>query len=215
MHFKKRKIYKVNQKEFERELKFIDTNKNGVVGDFTVGGQWEMYMPSLNLCTRGNGASNRNGDSIRACRLEVRMALEMPNQTGITANGQCGDMIRILIYQDKQVNGTAPINTDIITQQNICSQFNAYNEGRFNILYDKVVEIRQNGSSQGAPVSVWGHRYKHIDPVFIDLEEIRIDYKGNAGTIADLSHNNIGIMCCECFTGNLSIDIFARLWFYD
>jgi len=175
-----------------------------------------MYMPSLCLSTRGTGTTQRVGDTIRATKLEVRMALEMPNQTGVTANSQCGDMIRILIYQDRQVNGIAPINTDIIQNQSLLTQFNAFNRGRFRILYDKVVECHQEGASQNSTtVSVWGHRYKHIDPICLDLEDMKIEYKSNFGTLADIVSNNIGIMCVEAYTGNLSIDIYCRLYFTD
>ena len=217
MKFKKRKIYKVKDENPNKEYKYIDTNKDGVVGDFTVGGQFEMYMPSLNLCTRGNGTTNRVGDTIRAIKLDVRMALEMPNKTGTTANGQCGDWMRIIIYVDKQVNANAPVATDIMSlNTNLLSHYNAFNEGRFKILYDEVVEMHQSGASQGGtPVSVWGHRYKPIKPICIDLEELKIDYKSNFGTLADLTQNNIGIMVGEAFTGNMSIDIFCRLWFTD
>lgn len=214
---KKRRIYKVKEDLDERrEYKYIDTIRDGVVGDFTVGGRWEMYMPSLNLCSRGTGTTNRIGDTIRATKLEVRMHLEMPDKSSTTGgDSTCGDLIRILIYQDKQVNGTAPINTDVILTQSILTQSNAFNEGRFNFLYDKVVEVHQTAGTRNPVGCIWGHRYKHIDPICIDLEELRIEYKSNFGTLADLAQNNIGIMCCVQFTGNLSIDINSRVWFYD
>lgn len=214
MHFKKRKIYKVKSEEFdEREFKFLDTNKDGTVGDIL--STWNIYQPSLCLLTRGNGTNNRIGDTVYIKELELRMTLEMPNQTGVTANAQCGDLVRVLIYQDAQVNGAGPVYSDIVTVNNYKTMYNPYNVDRFKVLYDEIHECHQSGASQGGtPVSVWGHRFKDLGHLCIPIEN-KVHYNANTGAISDIISGNIGIMVCAAFSGNISLDVNARIWFTD
>lgn len=101
--------------------------------------------------------------------------------------------IRVLVYRDKQCNGAVASITDILQQATAYGVYNndnvvGYGGARFNILYDKTIDLI---SSETA---VAGFRVSKTFIVKPSDVACNINYDGNAGTIADLTGNDIRVI---------------------
>lgn len=109
-------------------------------------------IDALNLIAEGDDMTDRNGRSIKATDLDLRMQIEL--NTGLA---NC--IIRVMLIRDNANAGAAPTMTDIIAgaagSDQIVNQFRNVLTGathRYDILMDKRIAIDAAKSSQASLV---------------------------------------------------------------
>ncbi len=124
---------------------------------------------------------------------------------GTTTTGTA-DIVRLIMYIDKQTNGAQAAVTDILEASDILSFRNLANTNRFTVLCDKVVTMNipagsGNGTTYKHPsMERWVNIYKKVN--------VPIEYSGVTGVITEIESNNIGILM---ITANSTIDINSRV----
>lgn len=135
---------------------------------------------NLSNIAQGDDYSNRSGDSILAQSLEFHAVAN-------SSTAQPGGRIRVLIVRDKLQRGTDPAMTDVL--MNIAVPLIAPTvvpqEGRFDILYDELVNL----SCMGVGLATSGSSTTYL-PRLVDLPSMKrkwnqhIKYQASSGADA-------------------------------
>lgn len=172
------------------ESKFFDVNVvlftiDDVSGNFT----------NLNLVSQGTEADDRIGQRFTLVSVSLRFSILLPDTNVVT---QTRDLIRIIVYVDKQCNGATPDVGDLLTPvgPNVTIwPYNTSNSYRFKYLFDKTLAI--NSASGPNSSNIWPEVAKpftigkrlHI-PIEMDIGATITDVKSNNLAIFIVSENN-------------------------
>lgn len=106
------------------------------------------------------------------------------------------ETVRMMVYWDKQCNGTAMTATQMLEVDEYNSFFNLANSGRFAILYDKTwawnttciaASVATPDNQSERVVAVYNKKINI--PVFIPIE-----YSDTTGALTNIKSNNIGVI---------------------
>ncbi len=149
---------------------------------------------SVVLIGQGVTESTRIGRKCTIRSIGWRYSYGLPEQDAV-ATPQAGDLLRVIMYVDKQTNGATAGVTDILETADYQSFNNLANKGRFRILCDKVHTINYSGlASDGAGV------VSQARPVysgrFFKKMNLPLEFSGTAApaAITEVRTNNIGIL---------------------
>lgn len=168
------------------ELKFIDTTVDDAV--FAA----STITNNMTNIPQGVTESERVGRKCCLKSLAWRYRLNLPERdAGATPNG--GDVIRLILYQDKQTNGATAAVTDIMSQTKVTGMFQLQNKGRFKILYNKTHVMNYGGmASDGAGVVSQAIVEQH-HKVNLRLN-IPMEFSGATGGLTEKRSNNVGLL---------------------
>lgn len=127
---------------------------------------------------RGTDPDQRIGRKITVHSVSLKGRLT----NGTNATGQFGMGYRMVMFYDKQPNGGDPGVTDVMTTASIHSHKNLSADQRFVILADRTFTCNNEYA---------GLHYYPVSFYKAFKTPLNIEYKGNAGTVADLSTGNI------------------------
>lgn len=130
----------------------------------------------LNLMTQGAGPSQRIGQRILVKSIQLRAHISREDVASTTT-----EVMRIMLYYDRQPNGALPAITDINVTNATASLRSMANTGRFFCLMDENVVI--STANGGNSYEIFDKFIKCNLPVYYNA--------GNAGTIADLSTGSL------------------------
>lgn len=122
------------------------------------------------------------------------------------------DHLRMIIYLDKQANGTSATVTDILQTANINAFNNLFNKERFVILRDTIIDlVAEAGANDGTQdqFGIVQHSFSAFKKCRIPLE-----FSGATGAIAEIRSNNIGILFISQ-AGVAVVDYTTRIRFAD
>lgn len=183
--------YKIFQGSGGGEMKFFDQEINegslAANGTIFLNGSAEA---SILRIPQGTGESERIGRKLTIRKIAWRYEITIDLQVAATLTDQT---IRVILYNDKQTNGTAATTTDILEQNDRFSFRNLTNSGRFRILYDKKHSISPLIAASDAGVWTSGQRttcYK----MYLDNLNIPVEYAALDGAIVELRSNNINML---------------------
>lgn len=197
-----------SQKRVKRdypELKFKDTtyalNTPNAAGTIT--------NDTLAALSEGNTDQTRIGNKINVKSIMLRGRALIDN-TAAAAN--TSDVLRIIVYLDRQANGATAAVTDILATGNWRSFNNLDNNDRFRTLCEWTCSLNVGGATPSGGAYVFGRKTKE----FFLKAKLGQDfkYKGNAGTVADLASSNIGVLAISA-QGTVQLEYIARLKFVD
>lgn len=187
------------------EYKFFDLD----IDDAVIASAGTIAQASCNLITQGTGDSNRLGRACTVTSISWRYRVRLENQTQV-ADGT--DVIRLVLYLDKQSNGATAAVTDILESANYQSFLNLANKKRFRILHDCTMAISTGGAAgenaafETSPKEEVGAYYGKVS--------IPLEFDASAGVITDLTSNNIGVLTIS-EQSMCSLDSKMRLRFID
>ncbi len=166
------------------EVKFHDSNIASA--NVPVGG---VVNSSINLIPVGTGENNRVGRKFTIRHIGMRGAFKLPS-TIVPAS--TSDIVRIILYVDKQTNGATIAVTDLLETANEASPYNLANQNRFRILMDRRVLLdAQCGAWDGT-----NNEYGEVNKL-VQLSKsvtIPIEYSATAAAITGVRSNNVGYM---------------------
>ncbi len=170
-----------------RELKFFDT----AITDAAVGNGGTIQV-SPNLVVQGTTLSQRIGAkcTVRSFSLKYCVYLDAVVDQADIPNG---DTLRMLIYIDKQTNGSAAAILDVLQAADWQAHRSVENMSRFRTLLD--IEIPMNrmvsstdgtNTASSPEVVVCGKWFKKLN--------LPLSFKGTTGAISEIRTNNLGIL---------------------
>lgn len=150
--------------------------------------------PSTNTASlipipQGTAYNNRIGNNVRVTAVRAHIQFNIP------AASVAGDIVRIIVYLDKQANGVAATASQILqpatgTTVTISSYQNWFYVDRFKILHDETMELNPPTSVTATEVSCayfrdwkWSHKCS-----------MPIRYSATTGALTELQSYNLGIL---------------------
>lgn len=193
------------------ELKFHDVD----VTDTTVSAAGSIQNSgTLNIIPQGTTEAQRVGRkcTIRSIGLRYDVSLPVNDNTG-TPNS--GDVLRVIVYLDKQCNGATAAFADILEAVDYKSFNNLSNKGRFRTLLDRTHAINYAGLGSESAGSVSQaavvHTYSFFKKCTIPIE---YDNSVTTGALTSIRSNNIGILLITR-SGVAGFDASFRFRFSD
>ncbi len=208
----------VQQRAFKRlrkqsirvsELKFHDVDFNNA--SVSTGGDIEG---TINIIAQGITESTRIGRKCTITNIGWRYDISLA-ELDAGASPSPSNVVRIILYLDKQTNGASATVLNILQTADYQSFNNLSNKGRFTILMDKTHSLNYlNLASDGAGVVSSGNVLRSFK--FFKKTNISIEYDDSAatGALTTIRTNNIGILSISR-SGNVLIDSKIRLRFAD
>lgn len=167
------------------ELKFWDVDLDDAV--VAVAG---TITDSINLIPQNVTESGRIGRKCTIRYINWRWDLVLPKAAD--GNGS-SDVVRIIMYKDKQCNGAAATAALILQTDDYQSFNNLAEKGRFRILYDKTIDLAANGlGALAGPVTITGE--STFSGSFYKRCTIPLEFSGVTGAITELRSNNLGVL---------------------
>lgn len=191
------------------ELKFHDVT----VADTTiiVTGQIQN-AGTVNVIPQGVTESQRVGRKCTIKSIAWNIQVVLPEQDA-GATPLDGDILRIILYLDKQCNGATATVTDILETAEWHSHYNLANQNRFRFLMDKSIAINYASmASDGAGVVSQATVKKYVS--FFKSCNIPIEFSSTTGAIGEIRSNNLGVLLITD-TDNAQLGSRMRLRFSD
>lgn len=196
------------------EKKFIDTVKTST--NLVAAWAGSEVDPAANaLCcpTKGTGPSNRNGDHIVIKSIQVRGIIRSQAYTD-QADPPGPASFTVLLVLDKQTNG-AQLSGEEVMVDTAPKEFSFRNlqySRRFTILKSLRGSLHQIVSmADGANTGSFQSNERHFN-WFVRCN-IPVNFKGDAGTVADIVDNSLHIIACSTDANALTIKYHARCRF--
>ncbi len=198
------------------ENKFYDTK---VSGDsiVTTTASAEVDPPAddhcLNAIAQGDGESNRDGRQCRLTSVQLKGLLTI-DVLSDQADIPQGNILRVIIYHDKQTNGAQASSEQVLLDTagvDLCSLRNPQYTKRFTVWYDQTFDMSPltagtdgaNTNSIAAP-SKYFEFYKQID--------MPVNFISTTSNIANITDNSIHVIAIAQAAG-AKISYQARVRF--
>ncbi len=194
------------------ELKFHDIDVNDA--SILVGGTI-LNTGTINIIAQGNTESTRIGRKSVIRQINWRYTLTL-GLTDATATPGVGEVVRLILYLDKQCNGATAAILDILDTANFQSFNQLANKNRFRILMDRTHDLNRTGlaSDNAAVVStpptvLSGSFYKKC--------KIPIEFDNSAptGVLTSMRSNNLCVLAIAQTGSTSTLDSKFRLRFTD
>ncbi len=172
------------------ELKFFDL----VVDDAVVSAAGTIQAAgSINNIAQGVGEQNRVG---RKCAIRtINWKYEITLPQSVDANPPAlGDLVRVILYQDKQANGATATVTGILESDNYQSFRNLANSGRFNVLMDRTHQMNYLTLTNAQNVDTFESADVNRNYSFYKKCSIPIEFDSTTGAITEIRSNNLGVL---------------------
>jgi len=146
----------------------------------------------LCLPAQGTNGSQRIGRSIKLCNLRISGCIHSdPLNDSASIQPTSGMTIRIILALDKQPNGAAPTVTDYLTSTTASTAMPLVNnQYRFKTLGRIVIPL----NSQAGVTTAYNNQSQNVDWYYKFKKPLEIRFNGNAGTVADVTSNNIHLI---------------------
>lgn len=187
-------LFKEEAHNREKELKWRDRTFDGSPVAST--GQ---ILGSVNLIPQGADQTERIGRRITITALEWKYRMSYQAQDDLAFTGK-GDTMRLILFQDKQCNGTEVVLSDVVdSDEGVGELMNQFyripNEQRFNILMDETHDLHQHTMTTDN-LSNYSFAELTISKCFKKKLNLIIEYDDSFddGRIETITSNNIGII---------------------
>ncbi len=174
-------------KRFEGELKFHDVDLDDAT--ITTAG---AVTDSINLIPQGVTEITRVGRKCTITRINWHFNIILPEVDDIT-DPSPGDIVRVIMYLDKQANGAAATALGILETDDYQSFNNLANSGRFRILMDRNYSI-QYASLASATAGNVSSAAAYIQDSFYKKCNIPLEFDSTTGAVTEIRSNNLGVM---------------------
>ncbi len=167
------------------ELKFhdIDFDDGAIAADGTIGA-----AGTLIIIPQGVTEITRVGRRCTIKSILWRYNITLFTQASVGAD----DIVRVILYLDKQCNGAIATITDIAESDDWKSFNNLANSGRFSILMDRThIIAKNNGAGNGTANDTGTAEYNYS---FYKKCNIPIEYSSTTGALTEIRSNNINVL---------------------
>lgn len=207
------------------EMKYFDTrvNQNPIPAqaDWQATEQDPATFNTLCVPQVGAGINQRIGKAINVHKIKIHGYVELPSfQTQVS--GLIGPVIRLLLVQDLQTNGTQMqgeqvMTPDTTTRNAVCAFQNIDNFGRFRVLKDKTLVLQDPNLVEDNVAPSWTANGKASPFKWTILFKKPVQVRFNAtngDTIADIVDNSFHVLA-NCSTGSLVLNYNCRVCYKE
>ncbi len=164
------------------ELKFLDFSTTDAVVSSTA----SATVDSVIKMVQGLTSSTRIGSKVTLESISWRFTLTLPAD----ATPSPSDSVRLFVIWDKSCKGAVTTFTDAYQSAGDINVFRSLEHtSRFKILLDKRFDLNPMGGPGATDTSFEVATHG----TFFWTGHIPIQYDGNAGTVADVTENNVGV----------------------
>ncbi len=189
------------------ELKFHDLD----IDDSVVATGGNIAEDSVLTIAQGTSESTRIGRKVVVRGIGWRFRVSLP----LTSDPQeTSDVIRVILYLDKQTNGATATVTGILESNDFQSFNNLANKSRFRTLMDRTYDIVASAGSFDGTNDQFGENT--VSDTFFKNVNIPIEYDNSltTGAITTMRSNNIGVLLLS-HSGNAGFASKMRIRFSD
>ncbi len=187
------------------EYKFHDID----IDDATIAQNGNIAEDSVNAIPQGVTENTRVGRKCTIRMINWRFTITIGPKTSASATS---DVVRVILYLDKQCNGAAATVTGILETDNFQSFNNLANKSRFRILMDRKYDIMVLGGGGDGTTEDWSEN--KISDALYKKCNIPIEFDSTTGAITEVRSNNIGVLLLS-EGGNAGFESKMRLRFSD
>ncbi len=189
----------------DTELKFFDVD----VDDASIAQNGTIVADTICTILQNVTESGRIGRKAVVKRINWRYNIQLSGTTGAAAQGS--EVVRVIMYLDRQCNGAAATVTAILEDGNYQSYNQLVNKDRFTILHDKLFYVNgTSGAGDGTSNDFPGY---HVGGEFYHKCDIPLEWNAATGALTEMRSNNIGVMLLAK-TGSICVfDSKVRLRF--
>ncbi len=188
------------------ELKFLDTIIDVTAFVVPTAG---LIVPTINVIPEGTSQSTRVGRRVRIKSFELRYTTFVDQ----AAAGDQADVLRVVVYEDRQTNGVAATAIQLFDTNSTFPGFRELDNGkRFVMLSDEIFAVNQ----QSGLSSIHTTKTTHI--VRKDNLGIIVEYDNTfpTGVLSTMRSNNIGLLFqSERGLVRVQKNALVRIRFYD
>ncbi len=166
------------------ELKFFDLD----IDDASIAVNGTILEDSCNAISQGTGESQRLGRKCTIKQIGWKFDVRL-NQTTASNNT---DVVRVILYLDRQCNGATATVTGILESDDFQSFNNLANKSRFSTLMDKTYSLNMAGLAGDGTTTDSGA--KILSGSFYKKCNIPLEFDNTTGAITELRSNNIGVL---------------------
>ncbi len=142
--------------------------------------------------------------------------MELIRKKFIDLDRDASDSVRIIVFLDKQHNGSASILvTDILETANWKSFNNLANTGRFKIFKDTIIPLNYLTLAFNGLLSLQSALARSYVFEFHKKCSIPIEMSDSTGSLAAIRSNNIGIMMISESNLNSTVTLSTRIRYTD
>ncbi len=190
------------------ELKFHDLT----VDDAVVAATGSIAEDSVVTIAQGTEEQQRIGRKITIKSINWRWSVQIIGQANLNSTS---DVVRVILYLDKQCNGGGAAVLGVLETANYQSFNNLSNRGRFRILMDRTYSMNCTaGGGDGTPGFQSGDNIIH-DSLYKKCNiPIEYDNSVTTGVVTSVRSNNIGILTISR-DGTSGFDSQMRVRFID
>ncbi len=191
-----------------QEHKFFDLD----IDDAVVSAGAVIVQDSCNTIAQGLTDKTRIGRKVTVKSIGWRFDLTLP-ESDAGPTPVAPDVLRVILYLDKQANKLTAANTDILSSADYQSFNNLSNKGRFRTLMDRTYALNYNNLASDNADVVSSSKFVLSDSFFKDVV-IPIEFSAGTGALTEITSNNIGVLVCSK-NGTGGFESKMRLRFTD
>ncbi len=166
------------------EFKFHDV----AMDDANISTTGTILQDSVNLIAQGTTESTRIGRKCNIRNIHWRYTIQKDAESVLGGD----DVVRVILYLDKQANGAAAAVLDILETADYQSFYNLANSNRFRILMDKTWDMNAHaGGGNGTAVDSFAFSRS---TQFRKNCNIPIEFSSTTGALTEIRSNNIGVL---------------------
>lgn len=157
---------------------------------------------SMNLISQGTAKTQRIGNKVKVYRIRLNGIVVLP------AASTSGDIMRIILYEDKQANGGGATVANILEQNNMTSRQAMDYVDRIRVIKDRYYTVNPGAGTSGSlatPVCHFSMSHKcNTD----------IKYSSTTGAITEIQSNNFGVLAITA-QGIMQLYLQSRVYYKD
>ncbi len=187
------------------ELKFHDLD----IDDAVIATGGVIAEDSCNGIAQGVTESQRIGRKCTIKSIGWRFKLNLPSDTGFSTSG---DIVRVILYLDRQCNGATATTLGILETADFQSFNNLANKNRFLTLMDRTYSLNSTAAAGNGTTNItttW-----IMNDSFYKKCNIPVEFDSTTGAITEVRSNNIGVLLV-CEDGEAGFTSKMRLRFSD
>ncbi len=172
------RVFSIEQKFHDVDLIDAGIAQNGTI-----------IADSINKIAQGVTETTRIGRKCTIRSINWRFRI---NLAAGTASNATAEVIRIIMYLDKQANGATATITDILETNDFQSFNNLANKSRFRTLMDRQYDL--NATAGGGDGTTEDYGEVIVTDTLFKKVNIPIEFDSTTGAITEIRSNNIGVL---------------------
>ncbi len=169
------------------EMKFHDVDLDDAV--IAAAG---AVTDSINKIAQGVTEVQRVGRKCTLKSINWRFDCTLP-ESDAAGTPAPPDVVRVIMYLDKQANGATAAQSDILESADYQSFNNLANKSRFRTLMDRTYALNYAGLGSDGAAVISNNEVVHQDSFFKKVN-IPLEFDSTTGAITEIKSNNIGVL---------------------